>query len=79
MEMANLPDKRKPATGGEEAEEAAAGSSGVKGGGAHGRKSIGTWETQRLGGRPTKLGQGINNLRGDRLGVGRVHSSEEAA
>jgi len=40
----------KPATVGEEAEAAAEGPLGVKGGGARGRMGRGTWETRQLKG-----------------------------
>jgi hypothetical protein len=50
IEVANLPEKPKPATGDEEAGKAVVGPLGVEGGGACGRMSRGTWETQRLGG-----------------------------
>jgi hypothetical protein len=77
--VAKLPDKLKPATDDEVAGKAVDRPLGVEGGGAHGRMSRGTWEAQRLGREDwTKLWQGINNLRGDRLGVGQARSSEEA-
>jgi hypothetical protein len=53
MEVASLPELMKPATIDEEAGRAVDGPLGVRRGGAHGRTCRGTWETQRLEGKPT--------------------------
>ena len=58
---------------------AAIGPPGVIGDSARGKISRGTWETQRRGEFVANGVMGINNRHSASLGVGGVHSSEEAA